>query len=452
MGIVQTWDTHVDNWGKLKNRLLPWLDQALAALVDDLESLGLWDQTFVVVAGEFGRTPKVSTLPGEKIPGRDHWARVYSGLFAGAGVVGGRVIGRSDRGGARPVSDAVHAVRHRRDHLPRARRRSRERDPRHPEPPVARLYRHADGCPLPEQVRRDAPRARVEQGVLRRADAPRPAPRRRARPARAVARGLVAGRGRAPEVAHRRVRLGEALHPALPVGFAEPDRHVRPEAGRARRGARRAGVDPDRAARRAHRRSAAANSETPRPRHGAPLADAQRPDPRHSVRVHRGADDRPATGRQRARPAALAVRRVGGGLPRRPRRPEGRRRCRGTTGCRSRSARSAGRRGPARTAGSSARPTTPCGPVPGVGHARRPARLRRPQDADEDRRRSLRGHSSHRPVRDGEARRHDHPRPAQRPRVAARPTRRGPPHERLPHRGHAVRPAPRAGPCRAHFR
>jgi hypothetical protein len=104
MGIVQSWDTHVDNWGRLKNRLLPWLDQALAALVDDLEAEGLLDDTFVAVLGEFGRTPRVSTLPGEKIPGRDHWASVYSGLFAGGGVVGGRVIGKSDRGGAHPVS------------------------------------------------------------------------------------------------------------------------------------------------------------------------------------------------------------------------------------------------------------------------------------------------------------------------------------------------------------
>jgi hypothetical protein len=104
MGIVQTWDTHVDNWGRLKNRLLPWLDAALGVLVDELDSSGMLDQTLIVVMGEFGRTPKVSTLPGEKIPGRDHWASVYSGLFAGAGVVGGRVIGKSDRIGARPVS------------------------------------------------------------------------------------------------------------------------------------------------------------------------------------------------------------------------------------------------------------------------------------------------------------------------------------------------------------
>lgn len=104
MGIVQTWDTHVDNWGKLKTRLLPWLDQALAALVDELEAEGLLGQTLVAAVGEFGRTPKVSTLPGETIPGRDHWAGVYSGLFAGGGVVGGRVIGKSDRAGARPTT------------------------------------------------------------------------------------------------------------------------------------------------------------------------------------------------------------------------------------------------------------------------------------------------------------------------------------------------------------
>lgn len=104
MGIVQSWDTHVDNWGRLKNQLLPWLDRGLDALVDDLKDRGLMGDTFLVVVGEFGRTPKVSFLPGEKIPGRDHWAAVYSGLFTGAGVKGGRVIGKSDRVGAHPVT------------------------------------------------------------------------------------------------------------------------------------------------------------------------------------------------------------------------------------------------------------------------------------------------------------------------------------------------------------
>lgn len=104
MGIVQSWDTHSDNWGRLKNHLLPWLDRGLAALVDDLESDGTLDDTLIVAVGEFGRTPKVSTLPGSPIPGRDHWAAVYSGLFAGGGVRGGRAIGKSDRSGAFPVS------------------------------------------------------------------------------------------------------------------------------------------------------------------------------------------------------------------------------------------------------------------------------------------------------------------------------------------------------------
>jgi hypothetical protein len=104
MGVVQSWDTHADNWGRLKNQLLPWLDRALAALVDDLEAEGQLGDTLVAALGEFGRTPKVSTLPGSSSPGRDHWAKVYSGLFAGGGVRGGRVIGASDRTGAAPVT------------------------------------------------------------------------------------------------------------------------------------------------------------------------------------------------------------------------------------------------------------------------------------------------------------------------------------------------------------
>jgi hypothetical protein len=104
MGIVQTWDTHSDNWGRLKNRLLPWLDQGLAALVDDLQAQGLFDETLIVVMGEFGRTPRISNLPGSNDPGRDHWAQAYSGLFAGAGVRGGQLIGRTDRVGSYPAT------------------------------------------------------------------------------------------------------------------------------------------------------------------------------------------------------------------------------------------------------------------------------------------------------------------------------------------------------------
>ena len=106
MGIVQSWDTHADNWGRLKNQLLPRLDQALTALINDLDGEGRLEETLVLALGEFGRTPKVSTLPGSTQPGRDHWAMVYSGLFAGGGVRGGRVIGASDRTGSAPVTVA----------------------------------------------------------------------------------------------------------------------------------------------------------------------------------------------------------------------------------------------------------------------------------------------------------------------------------------------------------
>ena len=102
MGIVQTWDTHVDNWGRLKNTLLPQLDNGLAALMDDLSASGLLEQTLVIVMGEFGRTPRISTLPGQTIPGRDHWAWAYSALFAGAGIRGGQVVGATDEKAAYP--------------------------------------------------------------------------------------------------------------------------------------------------------------------------------------------------------------------------------------------------------------------------------------------------------------------------------------------------------------
>jgi hypothetical protein len=104
MGIVQTWDTHANHFPRLKGELLPALDQGLSALFDDLAARGLLGETLVVVAGEFGRTPKISLLPPNTVPGRDHWAAVYSGLFAGAGVRGGQVIGRSDKKGAFPTT------------------------------------------------------------------------------------------------------------------------------------------------------------------------------------------------------------------------------------------------------------------------------------------------------------------------------------------------------------
>jgi hypothetical protein len=104
MGIVQSWDTHVDNFGRLKDKLLPPLDSGVSALLDDLAATGLLDETLVVLAGEFGRTPKISVLPGNTVPGRDHWAHVYSTVFAGGGVRGGQTIGRSDKTAAAPIT------------------------------------------------------------------------------------------------------------------------------------------------------------------------------------------------------------------------------------------------------------------------------------------------------------------------------------------------------------
>jgi uncharacterized protein (DUF1501 family) len=69
-----------------------------------LHGLGLLDSTLIVMAGEFGRTPKISLLPQHyKLPGRDHWGAVQSAFFAGGGVGGGRVIGASDAKGAYPA-------------------------------------------------------------------------------------------------------------------------------------------------------------------------------------------------------------------------------------------------------------------------------------------------------------------------------------------------------------
>lgn len=105
LGNNETWDTHQAAFPCLKDFLLPPMDRAVSALLDDLESRGLLDQTLIVMAGEFGRTPKISTLPGVKLPGRDHWGSVQSVFLAGGGVRGGAVIGSSDKNGGYPASD-----------------------------------------------------------------------------------------------------------------------------------------------------------------------------------------------------------------------------------------------------------------------------------------------------------------------------------------------------------
>lgn len=104
MGRVQNWDSHSHIFTTLKNRLLPPLDQAVAALLDDLHESGMLNDTLVVMLGEFGRKPKLSLNPPQRVVGRDHWAQCFFGLFAGAGVRGGQVIGKSDKIAAYPLT------------------------------------------------------------------------------------------------------------------------------------------------------------------------------------------------------------------------------------------------------------------------------------------------------------------------------------------------------------
>jgi hypothetical protein len=95
------WDTHSDNFGTLTKQL-PGVDQAIAAFLADLEERGLLSKTLVLMTGEFGRTPGINGNAG-----RDHYSKVFSMAFAGAGVKGGRVVGSSDKHGAEVVNRPV---------------------------------------------------------------------------------------------------------------------------------------------------------------------------------------------------------------------------------------------------------------------------------------------------------------------------------------------------------
>lgn len=106
LGNDETWDTHGNAFPHLKDNLFPPTDRALSALLDDLSESGLLESTLIVMAGEFGRTPKITLLPSHyKQPGRDHWGAVQSVFLAGGGIQGGRVIGATDGIGAYPVID-----------------------------------------------------------------------------------------------------------------------------------------------------------------------------------------------------------------------------------------------------------------------------------------------------------------------------------------------------------
>lgn len=101
------WDTHNDIFEAYRDHLLPRFDRSVSALLDDLEGRGLLDSTLVLIMGEFGRAPRVAVEArfDGSMPGRKHWANVYSIVAAGAGVTRGAVLGASDRIGSAPTTE-----------------------------------------------------------------------------------------------------------------------------------------------------------------------------------------------------------------------------------------------------------------------------------------------------------------------------------------------------------
>jgi hypothetical protein len=95
------WDTHTNNFSTLKNKSLPPIDRALAALVSDLYQRGLDRRVLILVCGEFGRTPKINAQAG-----RDHWPGAFSVLFSGGGLRVGQVVGATDTRAMYPVTRA----------------------------------------------------------------------------------------------------------------------------------------------------------------------------------------------------------------------------------------------------------------------------------------------------------------------------------------------------------
>jgi len=96
------WDTHSNHNARMKDVLMPQMDQTFSALLEDLADRGMLDETLVVWLGEFGRTPRFNGSGG-----RDHWGGCFSVALAGGGVRGGVVLGASDRIGAYPHDNPI---------------------------------------------------------------------------------------------------------------------------------------------------------------------------------------------------------------------------------------------------------------------------------------------------------------------------------------------------------
>lgn len=109
-GTNTCWDTHQNNFSKLKTLLCPTFDEAFPAFIQDLDDRGLLETTLVVAVGEFGRTPHMGQFTqssNTKKSGRDHWPSVFTAILAGGGVRGGRVYGESDHHAATVKTDPV---------------------------------------------------------------------------------------------------------------------------------------------------------------------------------------------------------------------------------------------------------------------------------------------------------------------------------------------------------
>jgi hypothetical protein len=112
-GVNTCWDTHQNNFPKLKTLLCPLFDRAFPTFLEDLHQRGLLETTLVVAVGEFGRTPKLGqfTQSGNtQKTGRDHWPHAFTAVLAGGGIRGGQVYGATTQDGGyvadRPVTPA----------------------------------------------------------------------------------------------------------------------------------------------------------------------------------------------------------------------------------------------------------------------------------------------------------------------------------------------------------
>jgi len=159
-GRTQSWDDHAVNhhvFDAMKSRV-PYFDQAVTALIEDIYERGLDKRVMVIVAGDFGRTPRISyaadSSSGVTQPGRDHWPHAMSFLFSGGGISGGQVIGATDRRGEHAVErrlgvgDFLATVY---QHLGVDAERIEIRDSTGPPVPILR-----EGKPIPELTGRES--------------------------------------------------------------------------------------------------------------------------------------------------------------------------------------------------------------------------------------------------------------------------------------------------------